>query len=559
MSGASASPFRFRDLILDVESGLVIKAGKPLAVRNKLFEILAFLAQNPNRVISKDELVQAVWGGAAVSDDALTQTISQARKCIGDENRDIICTVSKRGFFFAGDIQLASRAEIEPDPKRRPIVTAPKEGDPLGGVGSQVATGSASIEDNGTAADRSQCASPPRLSIIVLPFENLTGDPGQEYFVDGVTESLTTDLSHPAGMVVIGRNTAFTYKGKAVDLRQIGRELGVRYVLEGSVQRCGDRMRVNVQLVDAETGNHLWAERFDKTVADLFEMQDEIVAHVANALATQITETEARRAQRALNPDAMDLYFQGMAWFNRGPCMEHLSKARDCFARALALDPDNVWALVGVARVNVTVAGVFYPSDRAERIAAAETSVTKALSLAPDYSIAHLCRGQTRILTRQPDHAIAAFERAVSLNRNLAHAQAHIGFAKVFVGQADEAERHIREALRLSPRDTFAYVWFAFLGYAKFTLGLDEEAIVWLRGATAGDRIYPTAHFWLAAALAHCGRLDEAQSAARAGLDISPTFTISRFRATTPSDNPTFLSNRERFYDGLRKAGVPEG
>jgi TolB-like protein len=400
---------------------------------------------------------------------------------------------------------------------------------------------------------------PPRLSIVVLPFDNMGGDAGQDYFVDGVTESLTTDLSRPDGVVVIGRNTAFTYKGKAFDLRQIGRELNVRYVLEGSVQRSRDRMRVNVQLVDAETGNHLWAERFDKTLADLFEMQDEIVAHVANALTTQITLTEAGRAQRVLVPDAMDLFFQGMAWFNRGPSMEHLAKAHDCFEQALALDPDNVWALVGLARVDVTVAALFYPNDRAERIAAVEAAVAKALSLAPDYSLAHLCQGQLRILTQQPDQAITAFERTVSLNRNLAHAQAHIGFAKVFVGRADEAEPHIQEALRLSPRDTFAYVWLAFLGYAKLCLGADEEALVWLRRATTGDRIYPIAHFWLAIALACCGRLHEAQAAARAGLSISPTFTISRFRATAPSDNPAFLAQRERFYGGLRKAGFPEG
>ena len=187
----------------------------------------------------------------------------------------------------------------------------------------------------------------PRLSIVVLPFANIGGDPEQEHFVDGVTESLTTDLSRIRGAFVIGRNTAFTYKGKAVDLKQIGRELNVRYVLEGSVQRGGNRMRVNVQLIDAETGNHLWAERFDKPLADLFDMQDEIVARLAGALNTELVAAEARRAEQAPNPNSMDLYFQGLAWFNKGMTRDNLAQARSFFDRALAADPGNVDALIG--------------------------------------------------------------------------------------------------------------------------------------------------------------------------------------------------------------------
>ena len=178
-------------------------------------------------------------------------------------------------------------------------------------------------------------SAPPRLSMVVLPFANIGGDPEQEHFVDGVTESLTTDLSRLRGSFVIGRNTAFTYKGKPVDLKQIGRELNVRYVLEGSVQRGGNRMRVNVQLIDAETGNHLWAERFDKPLADLFDMQDEIVARLANALNAQLVAAEARRAEQAPTPDSMDLYFQGLAWFNKGVTPDNVAKARGFFDRAL--------------------------------------------------------------------------------------------------------------------------------------------------------------------------------------------------------------------------------
>jgi TolB-like protein/class 3 adenylate cyclase len=191
-------------------------------------------------------------------------------------------------------------------------------------------------------APASEQSGPPRLSIVVLPFANIGGDPEQEYFVDGVTESLTTDLSRISGSFVIGRNTAFSYKGKHIGLRQVGRELNVRYVLEGSVQRSGNRLRVNVQLIDAESGAHLWAERFDKPVADLFEMQDEIVARLANQLGTQLIAAEARRAERAPHPDSVDLYYQGLAWFNKGVNREFMTQARDFFERARVSDSANL-------------------------------------------------------------------------------------------------------------------------------------------------------------------------------------------------------------------------
>ena len=229
---------------------------------------------------------------------------------------------------------------------------------------------------------------PPRLSVVVLPFANIGGDPEQEYFVDGVTESLTTDLSRIRGSFVIARNTAFTYKGKHIDVKQIGRDLGVRYVLEGSVQRGGNRMRVNVQLIDAETGNHLWAERFDKPVADLFDMQDEIVARLASQLGTQLIEAEARRAERAPLPDSMDLYFQGMACVNKGSTPENMAQARGYFERALALDLGNIEALVGSAGVDLASIGNFLTDDRAARAATAEAALTKVLSLAPNHALA---------------------------------------------------------------------------------------------------------------------------------------------------------------------------
>jgi tetratricopeptide (TPR) repeat protein len=362
-----------------------------------------------------------------------------------------------------------------------------------------------------------------------------------------------------SGMLVIGRNTAFTYKGKAVDLKQIGRDLNVRYVLEGSVQRGGNRMRVNVQLIDAETGNHLWAERFDKPLADLFDMQDEIVARLARQLDAVLIVAEARRAAQSPQPDSMDLYFQGMAWANKGVINEDLAQARCLFERALALDPHNIDAIIAFAWVDLVSAGAYATEDRTHRLAAAESALTKALSREPGNALAHLYLARVQIYTNRGLQAIAECERALALDRNLASAHAAMGLAKVFNGRGDETEAHVHEALRLSPRDTFAFQWMAVAGYAKLYLGSDEEAVEWFRRAIEMNRNMPNAHFYLAASLAHLGRIKEARAAVTSGIAVNPAFTIKGFRAGAISDNPIFLAGRERIYDGMRKAGVPEG
>ena len=405
---------------------------------------------------------------------------------------------------------------------------------------------------------RSDKAGPPRLSIVVLPFANLGGDPEQEYFVDGMTESLTTDLSRISGSFVIARNTAFTYKGKPFDVKQIGRELNVRYVLEGSVQRSGNRLRVNVQLIDAETGTHLWAERFDKPVADLFEMQDEIVARLANELGTQLVAAEARRAERAPNPNSTDLYYQGLALFNKGASAENLTQARKFFERALALDPGNLDAWIGTGQVDAVLSATHQTDDRANALARAETTLTKALLQASNNAVAHQYMGLVLVQTKRVSQGIAEYERSLTLDPNLAESRALIGLAKIFDGRAEETERDENEALRLSPRDKSAWAWMHFSGSAKLYLGADEEAIAWFRRAIELRRDFPLTHFWLAAALANLGRREEAQTEAQVGLSLDPTFTIRRFLDRAESDNPIFLKQREHHADAMRKAGILE-
>ncbi len=397
-----------------------------------------------------------------------------------------------------------------------------------------------------------------RLSILVLPFANLSGDASHDYFVDGVTESLTTDLSRMRGMRVIARNTAFTFKRKAVDLKQVGRELSVRYVLEGSVQRGGNRMRVNVQLVDAESGNHFWADRFDKPVADLFDMQDEIVARVANQLGVELVAAEARRAEHAPNPSSMDLYFQGMAWRNKGHTLEYVSQARSFFERALALDPRNVGALVGSATVDADIAATYSADDRWERLASAEAALTQALSVAPDHALAHVTMGVVQIYTNRAAQGIAECERALALDPNLAEAHPIIGIGKYVIGRFEETEAHVQEAIRLSPRDKYLSAWLVIAGIGKLYLGNDDEAVTYFRRSIEVNRNHPAAQYFLAGALALVGRLEEAQRAVRAAMALHRDFTVSRFRVGAASDNPRYLTARERLCDGMRQAGVPK-
>jgi TolB-like protein/class 3 adenylate cyclase/Flp pilus assembly protein TadD len=408
-------------------------------------------------------------------------------------------------------------------------------------------------------AGRSPPTEAAHLSIVVLPFTNLSGDPAQDYFADGITENLTTDLSRLSGSFVIARNTAFAFKGKNVDAREIGKELGVRYVLEGSVQRNQNQVRVNAELIDAESGGHLWAERFDKPLADLFSMQDEIVASLASQLNAELITNEARRAERTPTPDSMDLYFQGMAWYNKGRNFDDVGRARGFFDRALALDPGNLDAALGIAAADVQLAVGYRVDDRAERLSSAEANLIRVLSQSPNNAWAHYLMGRVLVQTNRLVQAVAESERALALNPNLAAAHSQIGLAKLFEGHPEETESHELEALHASPRDTDANVWVAYIALSKLHLGAYEEALDLYRRSIELNRNYATGRFYLAATLVELGRPDEAKTEVKAALALNPSFTLRRFRDGVQSDNPVFLKRRERIIEDLRKAGAPEG
>jgi tetratricopeptide (TPR) repeat protein len=289
-------------------------------------------------------------------------------------------------------------------------------------------------------------------------------------------------------------------------------------------------------------------------------MQDGIVARLANALNAQLVAAEARRAEKAPNPDSMDLYFQGLAWLNKGLIPGNVAQARGFFDRALTADPDNVDALIGSAVADAVEGASAFVANPVAAFAAAEAKLTKALSSVPDHAGAHMSLGLVDIWTKRAAEGIAEGEHALTLNRNLASAHSLIGYGKLFVGRAEETESHIAEALRLSPRDTMAYTWMFYAGLAKSGFGSYEQAVAWFRRSIEANRNFPHTHFHLANALAQLGRLDEARSAVKAGLALNPTYAISRDRAVwaAVSDDPSYLAELELVFEGMRKAGVPE-
>ena len=400
----------------------------------------------------------------------------------------------------------------------------------------------------------------PRLSIVILPFLNIGGSVEDDAFVDGITETLTTDLSRCSGVFAISRNTAFAFKGKPIDTRQIGRELGVRYVLEGSVQNVGEQFRFNAQLVDAESGAHLWAERFDKQRANLLDMQDEVTARLARNIHIELIAAESRRAARE-HPDrfdSVDHTLRGWAAWNRHLSLEAARQARHFFEAALRLDANNVGALLGFANAHMWEVNMYVSNDRAGQIRAAEAAATKALALAPESADAHATYGTVLFAMRTPERALREFEFAVSLEANLARAHAYLGLVKVFLGRPRETRPHVAEAMRLSPRDPLLFLWHFFNGVADIHLGRVVHALESLRKSVEINPNWGLSQFALAGALALAGLLADAAEVCTVARRVAPNFTIAKYRAEAVSDNPVYLSQREHFCEGLRLAGVPE-
>jgi TolB-like protein/class 3 adenylate cyclase len=410
------------------------------------------------------------------------------------------------------------------------------------------------------AASISQTAVAPRLSIVVLPFANLSNDPEQQYFADGMTEDLTTDLSRLENMFVISRNTAVTYQGKRVDTKQIGRELRVRYALEGSVRRLGNQVRINAQLIDAETDAHLWAERFDGDMGDLFALQDEITGRIADALNLELIAAEAARPND--HPDVLDYILRARAAQLKPPSRDKYAEAIGLYECALALDPRSVEAKSWLATELAARAMDEMTDTTVADIARAEALVGEALAAFPRSPVAHFARGQVLRAQGRYEAAIPEYETVIAFNRNWVAAIAHLGLAKFYAGSIEDLIPAHEQAIRLSPRDPFIGNWYSRIGQVHLLQSRTDEAIVWFERARGTNPALPNVHAFLASAYAlkeetehSAAALAEARRLSRDGRFSS----IAHLKAAQYFGVPKIRALFEAtYFAGLRKAGMPE-
>ena len=399
----------------------------------------------------------------------------------------------------------------------------------------------------------------PRMSFVVLPFVDLSDHGDDEYFADGLTDDLTTDLSQWRDTFVIARSTAFAYKKKAVDVKALGNDLRVAHVVQGSVRRSNNRIRIGVQLIDTESGGHLWAERFDRDVTELLELQDEITGHIAMALRYKMTEVESRRAQdqRSSNPDARDLLFRGWAAMYKPASRATMAEARDFFERSLAVDDGNANAWAGLSAAHSNVLLGRWSDVPIEQIHKAEEAAARALACDPSSAVAHLAQAAVLLAQGKLEAAFAEYAVVIELDRHWPIAYARMGMINALLGRPEETFHLVERAVRLSPRDAGVGEWYAYIGIARFMLDQLDEAILWLRRSIEAAPGIGINRYNLAAVLALAGRDQEAQAMAAEYRREQPTMTIERLRALPYSDHPRYHAWRERLYDGLRKAGVP--
>ncbi len=399
-----------------------------------------------------------------------------------------------------------------------------------------------------------------RLSIVVLPFTNLDDDPNQKYFAEAITDDLTSDLSRIHNSFVIAPQTAAHYSGKEVDVKQLGRELGVRYALEGSLRRTENQVRVNALLIDTATGATVWSDRFDGDWAKSMLLEDEITGRLARRLDLELIDQESRRAQseRPNNPDAVDLTMHGWSVLNQPFSREQLTQAEEFFEKVLHIDPEYPTALVGLAWALTVEVQYRWSTDPARQLARADDAIKRVLSSLPDDAMAHFVKGEIlRAGGEDFDAAIREYEAAVSINPSLAPAFGALGGAEIRAGRSEQAFKPLQMAISLSPRDPLLNIWYFYVCHAYTHLAKDDEAIKWCRQSVAVNPFW-IAYVDLASAYAWTGRIDEAHAAVAHLLKLMPHYTVERWANEKFSDNPTFLAQYQRIIEGLRKAGLPE-
>ena len=498
----------------------VLADGRPIVLGGRAFDVLLMLIEASGAVVGKEALISRAWPGRIIEEGNLRAQIKALRKALADRN--LIRTVPGRGYQFTAKVRYRNEYD-------KPTI------------------------------EYDIAASAPRLSIVVLPFISLSHDHEQQYFADGITEDLTTDLSRLADYSIISRNTAFTYRNRSSDTKQIGRELGVRYVLEGSVQRSGNRVRVSAQLIDAETDTHLWADRLDRDVGDLFVLQNEITSQIAVALHVELVRAEATRP--TLQPDALDYVLRARAlYLGNVPTRHNYAEQIALYERALALDPGSqkvqsflAWQLAARVLDQMTDTAV---SD----LARAETFADRALTAFPGTALAHFAKAQVLRAQQRFEEAISEYETVLAFNRNWGHAIASLGYCRFITGSIEEAIPAQERAIRLSPRDPRVWQYYYWIGQAHLLESRTDEAILWFEKARSANPEHPLPHAYLASAYAladQIGRAAAELAQTRRLASDNRYSSLTRLRAIGPFGVPKIRALFEAtYFVGLRTAGM---
>jgi TolB-like protein/class 3 adenylate cyclase/Tfp pilus assembly protein PilF len=517
---------RFRDLELDIARFELRQAGKQVAIEPQVFDLLVFLARNSNRTVTKEEIFTAIWGDRIVSDAALSSQIKAARRAVGDDGvaQHTIATVHGRGFRFIAPIENAKPA----------LATDVAEG------GNEIASPT--------------CAKKP--SVAVLPFANLNRDPDEDYFADGITEDITTALSRNRWLTVIARNPAFAFRGSKDSIRIIGEKLNAAYLVTGSVRKADTRFRITVQLVDSDTEQSVWSERFDRDAVDIFELQDEISEMVAARIEAELGLSEQRKAERRprKNLGAWDLYQLGTAEFYKFTLDSNL-RCQDLLRQAIDRDPDFACAYSRLAYAIVLSMVYFDTPPDETRMNEALAAAGRAIELDDQDANSYFTIGRVHLARCEYDRAIDALQYALELNPSLAVTYCGLGDSLAYEGRLDEAIEQFEIAIRLSPHDPFRWAFYSYRSLAHIFRREFEEAASWARKAVRT----PNAQYWarahLVAALGHLGDERQAESAVKELIQSKPEFSIEfakehLFYVKRPDQIETYI-------DGLRKAGVP--
>jgi TolB-like protein/cytochrome c-type biogenesis protein CcmH/NrfG len=513
--------FLFANHALDTDRRELRRGSEPIAVEPQVFDLLVYLVENRDHVVSKGDLIASVWGGRIVSESTLTSRINAVRKAVGDsgEHQKLIRTVARKGVRFIAEVRT-----------------------------EQNAAGPARAE-----SARAALPLPDRPAIAVLPFANMSGDPEQEYFSDGISEDIITALSKLRWFFVIARNSSFTYKGKAVHMKQVGEELGVGYVVEGSVRKGGDRVRITVQLNDVATGSHLWAERYDRDLADVFTVQDEITEAIVAAIEPQIYAAENFRAQRKApdSMDAWDLVMRALSHYWRVTRQDNVV-AQALLEKAISIDPNYGQAL-GVLATSHTFSTHMGWADMATVGPIAERAALAAIRADSEDPWAHHALGYVYLFARRFDDALAEFELALRLNPNFALAHGYYGVTLAYCGRWEEADTAARRALQLSPRDPFGATYCGVAAYAQFVGRNYDEAMRLAREAIRQRSDFVGAHRVLTAAAGMAGQTDTARVALQELRRAQPNISLSWIANQMPIKDD---ADREHYLDGLRRAGL---